>query len=376
MTSRKTERVLRSIYYDPARAGSYAGVERLQKAVEEQTGKKISSDEVREWLSAQDAYTLHKTARKTYARNRVFAPRPLYQFQADLCDMTALSKDNDQFKFLLTVIDVFSKKAYARPLKNKTASEVAKAFASILDESDIPVKIQTDAGKEFFNHVFEKLMKKHNIQHFATGSDLKASIVERFNRTLKTKMWRFFTAKNTRRYIDVIQDLLDSYNNSYHSSIKMKPSEVSPSKTSQVFENLYGTLPLSAKASVFKFKEGDIVRISKYRGVFDKMYEQSFTDEYFFVNECIPRIPPVYKLRDIKGEILNGTFYEAELQKVRITPGTLFRIEKILEKKIKNGQKMVLVRWQGWPRQFDSWLPAKEVVDLAENKTKKDRKSE
>ena len=376
MSSRKTDRVLKSIYYNPARAGSYGGVERLQKAVKEQTGVRVSTDRVQDWLAAQDAYTLHKTARKTYARNRVFAPRPLYQFQADLCDMRALSKDNDRFKFLLTVIDVFSKKAYARALKNKSAAEVATAFASVLDESGIPIKIQTDAGKEFFNHIFKKLMKKHSIQHFATGSDLKASVVERFNRTLKTKMWRFFTARNTHRYIDVIKDLLDSYNNSYHSSIKMKPIDVNSDKTTEVFENLYGTLSLTSKPHVFKFKEGDVVRISKYRGVFDKMYEQSFTDEYFIVNECIPRVPPVYKLRDISGEILNGTFYEPEMQKVRITPDAVFRIEKILDKKIKNGQKMVLVHWQGWPHQFDSWMPAKEVIELEKNKNRKDRKIE
>lgn len=105
-------------------------------------------------------------------------------------------------------------------MKNKIATEVATAFALILDESGIPAKIQTDAGKEFFNRVFEKLMKKHDIRHFAIESELKASIVERFNKTLKSKMWRYFTVKNTRRYVDVIRDLVDGYNNSYHSSIK------------------------------------------------------------------------------------------------------------------------------------------------------------
>lgn len=368
MASKKTDRVMKSIYYDPSSPGSFGGSERLQRAIQDQTGEKPSSEQVREWLSEQEAYTLHKLARKTFPRNRVFVPRPLYQFQADLCDMGSLSKNNDNYKFLLTVIDVFSKRAYARPLKNKTGVEVTHAFASIFEESGIPVKIQTDAGKEFFNLTFEKLMKKHNIVHFATGSDLKASVIERFNRTLKTRMWRYFTAKNTRRYIDIIQDLLDSYNNSYHSSIKMKPSEVTPAKTLQIFENLYGTLPLKTELPQFKFKEGDIVRISKYRGIFDKKYEQSFTDEYFTVTECIPRVPPVYKLRDIHGEILKGTFYEAELQKVKISPSNVFRIENFLDKKIKNGQKMVLVRWQGWPSRFDSWIPSKDVIDLEKKK--------
>lgn len=373
MGSKKFQRAMKTIYYNPAHPGSYGGSERLRKAVEDQTGKKVRSEQVKDWLSEQSTYTLHKPARKNFVRNRVFVTRPLYQFQADLCDMTALSKHNDNYKFLLTVIDVFSKKAYARALKNKTGIEVTSAFAYILDESGIPAKIQTDAGKEFFNRTFEKLLKKHNIIHFATGSEMKASVIERFNRTLKTKMFRYFTARNTRRYLDVLQDLLDGYNNSFHSSIKMKPREVTSGNTRQVFENLYGTFPIENKPQRFKFKEGDTVRISKYRGIFDKKYEQSFTDEYFIIHELQPRDPPMYKLRDLNGEILNGSFYEQELQKVKISPNTVFRIEKIIDQKIQNGRKMVKVRWQGWNSHFDSWEPAGQIIDL-EKKKKRLRK--
>ena len=374
MTSKKVEHVMKRIYYDPSHEGSFGGVEKLKKAVHEETGKKPQSGNVEEWLSAQNAYTLHKPARKVFPRNRVFSPRPLYQFQADLCDMSSLSKHNDGKTFLLTCIDIFSKKAYSRALKNKSGPEVARAFASVLEESGIPYKIQTDAGTEFFNSHFDKLMKRHKIIHFATGSQLHASIIERFNKSLKSKMWRYFTAKNTQRYLDVLQDLMDSYNNSYHRSIRMKPNEVTPEKTSQVFENLYGSIPLKKTLPKYKFREGDIVRISKYRGVFDKMYEQSFTDEYFIVTECIPREPVVYKLRDIHGEIIKGTFYEHEIQKVKINKNTVFHIDKILDKKKRNGTDFVLVRWRGWPSRFDSWIPAKDVLDLQKEERKGKKK--
>lgn len=156
----------------------------------------------------------------------------------------------------------FSKQAYARPLKKKTRVEVSKAFESILKDSRNPEKLQTDAGKEFFNKTFERLMTKQGINHFATASDLKASVVERFNRTLKMRMWRFFTATNTRRYLDVLQKLLESYNNSYHKSIKMTPMQVTSENTSQVFENLYGTFPIRRKNDLkMKFNVGDLVRI-------------------------------------------------------------------------------------------------------------------
>lgn len=101
--------------------------------------------------------------------------------------------------------------------------------------------LQTDVGKEFFNKTFERLMKKHNIVHFATASDFKASVIERFTHTLKTRMWRYFTARNTRRYLDVLDDLLKGYNAAFHSCIKMAPVDVTPDTARQAFRNLYGS---------------------------------------------------------------------------------------------------------------------------------------
>lgn len=354
---------MKKVYYDPANPGSYGGVERLKQALQKERGVKVKADDVQDFLSGEDAYTLHKTARTHFPRNRVFVSRPLNQFQADLCDVQALAEHNDGFKYMLTVIDLFSKKAYVRALKNKTAGEVVGAFKSVLKDSQIPQKLQTDSGKEFFNKSFQALMKKHKITHFATASDLKASVIERFNRTLKTRMWRYFTAKNTRRYIDVLNDLVKSYNHSYHSSIKMAPMEVNSENTSRVFQNLYGTFPFGPRPKI-KFKAGDLVRISKLRGIFDKKYEQSFTDEMFEVSEVIPRLPPVYKLKDYDGEPIEGSFYEAELQKVKATPDRPYHVEKILKRRTHRGEKQVLVRWKNWPEKFNSWVKASHVTEV------------
>ena len=121
-------RLLKKIYYDPAHPGSFGGVGRLHKAVQNESGKKVMIEKVQEFLSEQDTYTLHKTARIRFPRNRVFVTRPLNQVQADLCDMQALLEHNDGYNYLLTVNDIFSKKAYVRALKRKTAAEVVKAF--------------------------------------------------------------------------------------------------------------------------------------------------------------------------------------------------------------------------------------------------------
>lgn len=137
------KRVMKKVYYNPSHPGSFGGVDRLRRAVQDETGRKVNVEKVKDFLSEQDTYTLHRPARVHFPRNRVFVPRPLVQFQADLCDMQALVKHNDGYNYLLTVIDVFSKKAYARALKRKSGPEVVRVFESVLLESQTPEKLQT-----------------------------------------------------------------------------------------------------------------------------------------------------------------------------------------------------------------------------------------
>ena len=133
-------------------------------------------------------------------------------------DISSLARFNKGYKFLLTCIDVFSKFAWVVPLKNKTGESLVNGFQSILDLGRSPEKLQTDKGTEFLNRNFQSFLKEKNIHFFTTNNELKASVVERFNRTLKTRMWKYFTAKNTRVYIEILQDIVHAYNNSYHQS--------------------------------------------------------------------------------------------------------------------------------------------------------------
>ncbi|KAF0022460.1 hypothetical protein F2P81_025273 [Scophthalmus maximus] len=139
------------------------GVERLVRALKDETGEKVDKARVKDFLSEEDTYTLHKPARIHFPRNRVFVPRPLNQFQADLCDMQALSEYNDSFNYLLTVINVFTKKAYVKSLKKNTGTEVTRVFDSIFEDSGTPEKLQTDADEEFFNKTFQNVLKKRGI---------------------------------------------------------------------------------------------------------------------------------------------------------------------------------------------------------------------
>jgi Integrase core domain/Chromo (CHRromatin Organisation MOdifier) domain len=316
----------------------------------------ITLKNVKDWLSTQETYALHKPARRLYPRNKVLISAIDEQWQADLADLGSLSKFNDNFKFLLTCIDVFSKFAWAKPVKNKTACSISEAFEHILKSSGrSPQKLQTDAGTEFLNKSFQSMLKKYNIAHFSTNSELKASVVERFNRTLKSRMWRYFTQNNAYRYVDELPNLLLAYNTSQHRTIGMAPCDVSKKNETQILQKCYRKKSISPTS--FKFKIGDDVRINKCKQIFEKGYTPNWSIEIFKIEKCLSRDPPVYKIKDELGETIQGIFYEYELQKVDDSKKEkVYLVEKVLKTRYKNGKKEHLVKWKGYPAKFNSWV--------------------
>ena len=355
------EKTLSSIYLDPSQPASFGGLDAVYRAVKDKGKSKISRKQVQDWLSHQDVYILHKPARRHYKRSRVIVPGIDAQFQADLVDVQNLSRFNKGYKYLLTCIDIFSKHAWVVPLKTKQGQELVKAFQTILSSGRKPNKLQTDQGTEFLNRVFQKFLREKNIDFFTVNSGLKASVVERFNRTFKNKMYKYFTAKNTLTYIDVLPKLVKSYNNTYHRSIKMKPSQVTKSNEAKVWDILYGNDV--DKRVRYKFQVGDRVRISKVKRMFEKSYLLNFTEEMFTIYKRFARQVPVYKLKDDDGEILDGTFYEAELQKV-IKEDDVYRVEKVLRKRKRKGVVEYFVKWKGYPDKFNSWVAEKDILKL------------
>ena len=322
----------------------------------------LSFRQVKTWLQSKDTYTLHKPVRYNFPRNRVIVTEYDGQWQADLVDISSLARFNKGYKFVLTCIDVFSKFAWVVPLKNKTGESLVNGFQSILDLGRSPEKLQTDKGTEFLNRNFQSFLKERNIHFFTTNSELKASVVERFNRTLKTRMWKYFTSKNTLVYIDILQDIVHGYNNSYHRSIGQSPASVRLLNVGQVRRKLYGN-SWAKPIRELKFKLGDQVRISKSRRTFKKGYLPSWTQEIFTVTKIIPRVPPVYRLRDYTDDEIEGVFYAEELQKVQKSDD-VYKIEKILAEKKVYGKVKVLVKWLGYDKKFNTWIPKSELRKL------------
>lgn len=362
-----SDKYLEKLYYDITKPGSYGGIAPLLLHVNvllRQAGKTpLHKRVVEEWLSKQPTYTLHRPARWKFTRNKIMSKGIDYQWQLDLVDMQSLSKDNKGYKHLLTCIDTFSRYAWVEPLKNKTGPMVTEAFKHIIDGGRKPEKVLTDMGKEFLNHHFKSLLKEHNIHFIESVSDKKASMVERFNRTLKEKMWRYFTHKNTHNYIDILPELVNNYNNSQHRILKMAPIKVSKRNERSLWKRLYeqnseGRQPI--------LKIGDTVRLSSAKSIFAKGYWGNWTDEEFEIVDVrqTPEGKPLYKVKDSSGVTIKGSFYEEELQKITVNPDRLFNIEKVLsEKKIK-GIPHLLVKWEGLPASANQWIPKSDIVSV------------
>ena len=201
LTTINKDKYFLKYYTNPKNPGSFSGLTGLYKALNEK--EKTDKNRLEKWIQSLDTYTLHKPKYKTFERNKTIVPGREDTWQADLIDMNSLTNENDGNIFILMVIDVFSKYAWSIPLKNKKAETVIDAFKKIFLTGRKPKKIHTDKGSEFFNSKAEMYFKKLNIQLYSIDSETKAAVVERFNRTIKERMWRLFTFNNNHRYIDI-----------------------------------------------------------------------------------------------------------------------------------------------------------------------------
>lgn len=295
---------------------------------------------------------LHRAARKNFERRKTIMHGIADTYQIDLVEMIPFAQYNKNNKYILTVIDIFSKFAWAFPLKTKSAKCVTSAMSKLLESGNVPKNIHSDQGKEFYNAEFQQLMKRYCINHYSTYSIMKASIVERFNRTLKTKMWKYLNLHSSNKWLNILSSLIDEYNNTIHTTIKMKPKDVKKRHQKKLLQTVYKYDGL-LKAS--KFKDGESVRISKFKHLFEKGYTPNFSSEIFTINKIQLTQPITYLLSDYQNNRIEGAFYEHELQKVKYPDVYLF--EKIIRKK---GKKM-LVKWLGFDSSHNSWISLDDV---------------
>ena len=366
------ESYLAKYYYDSKNAGSYSGPEKLFKGVENAGNFNISLHNIRKWLEGQEVYTTSRVAHKNFNRNSVEVAGVDDIWDADLIDFSAYSSVNNEYKYVLICIDIFSRYVWSRNLKSKYGLEISKNFLSIINQaSRKPNAMRTDGGREFSNKTVDKLYKSEHIKHYSSNNQLQSNYAERVIKTLKSRLTRMMSKKLIKRWVDDFPSIVASYNKTYHSSIGMSPENVNHSNEREVrydqyllkgkrlnptFKRTVEKGPLF-KIKPFKFKIGQSVRISITRSKMDRFYNEYWTPEIYTVIRRFRREGlNIYKVEDKLNEQLDGTFYGGELQKVVYDPEGMYRIEKVIKKRVKDKVKQSLIRWYGWPRKFDSWL--------------------
>lgn len=192
---------------------------------------------------------LHRPARINFKRRKVIIKSLLDLMQADLVDMKEYGKENNGYKYILVVINCFSKYVWAYPLKTKTAKEVSKALENVFKEQT-PIHICTDAGGEFIGKEMKILMKKYSIKHYLVYSEKKASIVERVNRTLKGMMWKQFSLQGSYKWLDILKQIVNTYNNRIHTTTGLKPSEVAKKHERLLLNTVYNRIKMTSKPKV------------------------------------------------------------------------------------------------------------------------------
>ena len=304
-------KLLNSVYYDTSSPACFAGVQAVYREAKKRNPNVTVSD-VRKFLHGQYTYTVHRPIKRKFRRNKVKSLGVNTNWQIDLADMSKLSQHNDGFKYLLVCYDVFSKYARVEPVKNKSGPVVTEAMKKIFKRAGKnPMWIYSDKGKEFCNSHFQNLMKSKFIDHKTSNSpDVKAPNCERYIRTLKERLWKYFTKTKTKRYIKVLQRIVEAINSSYNQTIGCRPIDVTQVNEEQIRKRVNQTQQPRRE----KIKVGTKVRIAKEKTAFKKGYLQNFTDELFIVKKCLPRKPePVYVIEDLHGNKIEGVYYSPEL---------------------------------------------------------------
>ena len=246
----------------------------------------------------------HKPIIRKFNKRKVYSQFKGSIWGVDLADVQSLSRKNKGIKYLLCAIDLYSKYAFVIPLKDKIGISIVNAFNKIIKQSSRkPNKIWVDQGGEFYNNVFEKWLSDNDINMHSTYNEGKSVVAEIFIRTLKNKLYKHMTATGKNVYYDVLDDVVNKYNNTKHSTIKMKPIDVKNNKRVYIDEH-------NEKHS--KFKIGDRVGIYRYKNIFAKGYAPNWSSEIFIVNKINDTVPYTYNLKDLNDEEIIGSFYDKE----------------------------------------------------------------
>lgn len=421
-------------FYNARAPGGFTSAYKLYQVIKKEGKYQIPLSKIESWARGQDILTLHKTVRRRQpAYRRLIAPGPGHLWDCDLLQLTGkrFTEANSGYSYVLITVDIFSRYCRAEMVKNKGSSEMFRAFVSIFDKTDkLPLFLRSDNGVEFSNSKVQKLFQEKGIKHYFASTETKANYAEILIKNIKKRLFQFFQKNNSYSYEEALQAIVNSYNRTYHESIGMAPSEVRAENNQRVWDYQYVThspaykrtlveglksspqpppltttkidnateavdvggvgkekkkkkkmIPkkrkrmMKMKEKGFKYAIGQTVRVAYFaRKPFDRAYDEQFTGEVFKVRSRIRHEGiPIYRLYDYAGESVKGHFYEGELTAFTFDPNALFKIEKVLGTRVRNGIRESLVKYQSWPKRYNEWIRSSDIKPL--NRRKKRKKS-
>jgi hypothetical protein len=336
-------KAIRQTYFESDAA--YSGLDTVYKHAR-RLDKNVTRADVKNYLQGERTYTLHRPQRHHYPRLRTIPTGWNTDWQCDLSDFQKVANKNNGFRYLLVCIDVLSRKIRVAPTKSKSSRDMIQAFDKIFTQQK-PMKLYSDQGLEFQARPMLEYFERMGIQKRVMYSPgFHAGVVERSQRTIKGRLYRYFTQNRTHRWVDVIDRIVEGINNTVNRTNGVAPNSVLLENSMALLRKVYKKQARVAKP---KFQQDDYVRIDKEKGVFGKYYLPNFTEEIFRISAVKRTDPPHYKIVDLQGEEIRGVFYETELSKVKAEPNQ--RIGEVL----KQQGKRFLIHWIGEDGK-DEWI--------------------
>ena len=327
---------------------AFAGAEAVYREARQNLRgqKKIKYSDVVNELEKEDAYTMHRPKRNTrFPKLGYVATGINSDWQADLADFQRLKNDNKGYDFLLVCADVLSKKMYVIPIKSKTPSNMVDAFKQIFKKANAtPMRLTTDQGTEFQAKVMMDFYAKHNILKKVVYSEHHAGVAERAIRTIKTRLYRYFTYSHTNVWIDVVEKIVNAINASFNRTIGMSPNDVNIRNAQNIYNHIFRPKIVKRDERISNLQIGDLVRLNKWKGAFGKGYTPNYTREIFKIVNVKHSYPKHYKIEDLNGERILGPYYAEDFSKVQLKPSE--RIGDIVDERTnRRGEKQYKIRW-------------------------------
>ena len=327
----------------------------------------VAQQEIFPYLST---YTRFRAAKRPRIYNPYFTRLIRKNIQSDLLFMDRpreMVAENDGYRYILIVQDIFSRKVWGRALKNKQAEHIVPQLRSILEDMApfaSGARFIIDRGTEYLNARVRALLNEHGLS-ITHPSDGHASHVERANLSLQRLLFQRMTEKGGAPiWTDYLEQALENMNRRYHRIIKMSPAKAErPENADKVNEAmaLYRIKATSTnkKKKARKYKIGDMVRLQRSKNIFNRGYQPTFGEEVFKIRDVLNHLPlTMYELEEWDGSDIDGNFYPEELSLVK---GDIFKVEEVIRRGIRNGVPSALVKWAGFDQKYNSWVPVSDI---------------